>query len=184
MRKLIYLSIISAFLFACEGEQGPAGPQGPIGPQGATGANGPTGPQGAQGPKGDKGDPGTSATARYYDFTLSWTGASLFSLNEYTLPKFDPLKEYVILYISSSDLLFHPMPYYGAARTTGGITEVVDMKYYYTQSGKFSVYNRDYDDIGAATFKFRAVVAPMVAGSRISSETPYEQVKEMFNLPD
>lgn len=195
MRKLIYVSIISVLLFACEGKEGAEGPMGPqgatgaIGPQGVPGVQGPAGqvgPQGPQGPKGDKGDPGTSATARYYDFTRSWTSASSAPTElGFSVKDFNPGKELIIVYCNMSDVLYAPLPVVNdAVLNTAGVAKIVELIYRYSASGLINISEWKYASNGNSAYKFRAVIIPMIPGARISPDTPYEQVKEMFNLPD
>ena len=155
---------------------------GAIGPAKNTCPKGNPGLKGDKGDMGEKGDSGTDTTARYIDFTLSWDGSKRESVSDYTLPKFDAKSEYIYIYIISEGLLYHPLPYYGAAFNTNGIAKIVDIKYYFASTGKLIVNNLEYRETGASSFRFRAIVAPMVAGAKNRVDLSYTEISEMYDL--
>ncbi|MDP1818056.1 MAG: hypothetical protein Q8K92_26625 [Leadbetterella sp.] len=189
MKKLLCTLTVLGFLFAaCEG---PEGPQGVVGPVGSPGLPGPTGPVGKDGTNGTNGKDGingkdgTSTSARYYDFELEWTGSSSRPISDYKISNFDSNKEYVLIYNISSGVLFKQLPIIDdAATNSAGVTKIVEFVATYGTSGTFFISDWNYTTNGANKFKFRAVLIPMVAGSRLSANTPYEVVKKKFNLPD
>lgn len=182
MKKTIYLVLTAFMLFGCEGKEGPIGPQGLQGAAGPIGPKGNVGTKGDKGDKGEKGDPGTSAVARYYDFSLTWNGVQLFSTNEYTLLSFDRTKEYIIVYANSEGLIFNPLPTNGSVTNSLGQFKTVDFRNYYTATGKISISNWNYREVGASTFRFRTVVAPMIAGAKMNADLPYSDLEKMYKL--
>ncbi|GAB3517483.1 hypothetical protein GCM10027442_36840 [Emticicia fontis] len=194
-------------LNACKGDQGPQGPQGLQGPAGAAGAKGDTGPAGPtgatgmtgatgsagatgatgrQGATGPQGPAGTNAsTARYYNYTLTWAGNLPGPVEDYIIPNFKPNSEYAITYVLSSNLI-EPLPIVNDAvfEADGSSINVVDMRVTYGSSGLTFLSEWRYKENGPSSYKFRTVVVPMTAGGRLSANTPYKTLKELYSLPD
>ncbi|MCP9763917.1 hypothetical protein [Lacihabitans soyangensis] len=189
MKRLFYSLVFFGFLFAaCEGPAGPQGEVGPVGPTGATGAAGPAGKDGTNGKDGaagKDGKDGTSATARYYDFELDWTGTTSTSVENYRIPNWDFNKFYAITYVFSGSL-YKPLGFVAVEDLLTKTTNVVDMQETYTNSptGLMFVTDLRYKENGPSRYKFRVVVAPMVAGGRMAADTPYEVVKARYGLKD
>jgi hypothetical protein len=194
MKRLIYSLVLFGFLFAaCEGPAGPQGAVGPVGPQGPAGANGvagATGTAGKDGTNGKDGKDGTSATARYYDFTQTWTGSLPGSVENYYLVKpFNKANEYILVYLKDGSF-YTPLPIKGGGYESDGKTlNIVDFRFSYaplTSAAEALLFvdEWNYAKNGASSYSFRVIVAPMVAGGRLSANTPYEVVKKKYNLPD
>ncbi len=189
MKRTIYTVMVglSLVLISCEGEIGPQGERGIQGEKGDTGATGANGATGSTGPKGDKGDPGTSAVARYYDFEMEWTGASLGAKEYFTVPNFNSSKEYCLAYVFNQSL-FRPVPsgQVLAYDFISNIAKFVDIDVTYTESNTGLVFfsDRRYRENGPSRYKFRVVVAPMTAGEKLSSNTSYEEVRDMYGFKD
>jgi hypothetical protein len=185
MKRLIYSLVFVGFLFAaCEGPVGPQGNVGPVGATGATGAAGKDGANGKDGTNGANGKDGTSASARYYDFELDWTSSSPRSTTDFRIPNFKPNSEYPLVYCIASSL-YYPLPIDGATFEADGKTiNIVDMKYSYGSSGLVFLSEWNYLKNGPSTYKFRVVVAPMVAAGRLAANTPYEVIKAKYGLKD
>lgn len=188
----IFSVLIAGLFFSCEGPAGPAGPQGVPGPTGATGAQGPagvqgpTGPAGATGATGAQGPAGTSATARYYDFELEFDGLTPGAVDYYKIPKFDFNKEYCLTYVFN-EALVKPVPGYVVAKDLkNNVSEIVDMEVTYTTGTTGLVFLSDfnYKTNKDGRFKFRVIVAPLVAGARMRADVSYDVIKKMYNLPD
>jgi hypothetical protein len=174
MKKVIAIAIVSVsvsvLFMSCEG---PAGKTGAVGPQGATGATG---------AKGESG-----ATARFYDFQLSWNQSSPMSLGySYQVPNFQRDKEYVLLFLrGGSNVTFKPLPIKDdRANTSTNESRIVNMEYMYQFDGKILVFELNYRNNTPASYNFRAVVVPMVAGGRLPADVSYESLKKRFNLKD
>ena len=173
MKKVIAIVAVSVsvLFMSCEG---PAGKTGAVGPQGAQG------PTGATGAKGESG-----FTARFYDFQLNFTQSSPNSVNGFKVPRFNMDKEYIIVFLKSGGGLYIPLPIKdNAALTTIGSPKIVDMEYLYRFDGEIYVKEWHYNKNGSATYSFRAVVVPMVAGGRLPADVSYESLKKRFNLKD
>ena len=166
------------------GATGATGATGAQGIQGNTGATGATGAQGIQGVQGNTG--ASSGTARYYDYNLLFEGATPSSKTNFLIPNFNSAKEFAITYVFNESLV-KPLNFSGVAQDIVKKTSnIVDMYVTYTEgtTGLVFVSEFNYRQNGAATFKFRTVVIPMVAGGRINSRIPYEEIKKLYNLPD
>ncbi|MDP1814390.1 MAG: hypothetical protein Q8K92_08075 [Leadbetterella sp.] len=186
MKRLLYSSIFLVFLLAaCEGPAGPTGPVGPAGPTGNTGATGAAGAAGKDGTNGKDGKDGTSATAKYYDFELDWTGTIPSSSENYKIPNFNPDTMFPIVYAKSSSL-FKPLPIVNDALSESGTTaiNIVDMAAVFGSSGLLFIDEWNYSKNGPSRYKFRVVVIPMVAGGRLAADTPYEALKTRYGLKD
>jgi hypothetical protein len=164
---LILNTILLAVLFSCEG------PEGKIGPQGTKGDVGPAGPAGKD-----------AATARYYDYKLTWTGSLVTPTKEFEIPNFKSTSEYAITYIIGS--LIEPLPLKNAAafEADGKTINIVDMSITYGSSGLTFTREWRYKENGFSEYNFRTVVVPMVKGGRLNSNMPYETLKKLYKLPD
>jgi hypothetical protein len=171
MKNLVFLLGVTFFLTCCKGEKGD------VGPIGATGATGP------QGPQGNTGAPG--ATARYYDYISSWTGSTSSPVSNFTIPNYKSDSEFPITYLVSSSVIFKQLPLKDeAVIKTNGTATIVDLNANYGVNGTIYFSDWRYKENGISSYKFRTVVIPMVAGGRINSRIPYEEIKKLYNLPD
>ena len=85
----------------------------------------------------------------------------------------------------SSNVIFQPLPLKDAAALTStGSSRIVDMEYMYAFDGEVLVYEWKYRNNTPASYNFRAVVVPMVAGGRLPADVSYESLKKRFNLKD
>jgi hypothetical protein len=192
MKNLVFLLAVTFFLTCCKGEKGDVGPigatgaTGPQGVQGNTGATGATGAQGIQGVQGNTGaSSGTAATARYYDYVLSWTGSTSSPTTNFTIPNYKSDSELPITYVISSSVIMKQLPLKDdAVSKTNGTTTIVDLNASYGVSGTIYLSEWRYKENGISSYKFRTVLIPMVAGGRINSRIPYEEIKKLYNLPD
>lgn len=190
--KYTHLLLIAAsvvLLNSCKGDTGPVGPagaQGAKGDTGATGVTGATGATGPQGPQGIQGPAGTSsaaATARYYDYTLSWTGTTPSPTKNYQITNFKSNSEMMFTYVISSNL-FDQLPIVNGAtfEANGTTINIVDMNFSYGSSGTIYISEFNYAKNGPSDYKFRTIVVPMVAGGRINKDISYEEIEKNYKL--
>ena len=210
MKKILFsLLVVSSILFfGCKGEKGDVGPQGSSGIPGATGstgatgatgstgatgatcstgATGATGSTGATGPAGSTGATGpagaNASTARYYDFTLDFTGSTSSPVKDYIIPNFKVDSEIPITYVISSSLFnLLPINQNAVFEADGKTINIIDMSATHGTSGLMFIREYNYAKNGVSSYKFRTVLIPMVKGGRVASVT-YEELAEMYNLP-